>query len=140
LTSAPKTGTRVTRSTERPGISQLDKTREELYNESDIDWGNTTAADLKRHLYAKGFIHDEAASMNGLSGLALVLLRIAADAGSVVTADACRVVAALLEMRVGHETINEVAENVKALLGMVEQLVPIRTSWRAGVERHWLRT
>jgi hypothetical protein len=123
-TSTQKTGTHTTRSAERSGASQLDKTREELYSKSDINWSTTTAADLKRHLYAKGFIYDEAASMNGLSGLALVLLQIAADTGSVMTADACRVVAALLEMHVGNETINEVAANVKTLLGMVERLAP----------------
>ncbi|KAJ7369232.1 hypothetical protein DFH08DRAFT_797012 [Mycena albidolilacea] len=54
----------------------------------------------------------------------MILLRVAADANSVVTADACRAVVILLERRADHKVINTIVGDVRQVLGMVEQLVP----------------
>jgi hypothetical protein len=73
------------------GGQQLQKTREALLSESEIPWDSSSAEDVRKHLYMKGYSHDDAASFDTLENIAMVLLRIAAEATS-VTAYACRAV------------------------------------------------
>jgi hypothetical protein len=89
-----------------------------------VKWLDASTLDVKKHLYAKGFTADESSPLDDLEDLAMILLRIAADANSVLTADACRAVAILLERRAGHEVINNIAGDVRRVLGLVEQLIP----------------
>ncbi|KAJ7718884.1 hypothetical protein B0H14DRAFT_2643152 [Mycena olivaceomarginata] len=83
----PKTSTagRIRATMKGAGGQLLQKTREALLSESDIAWESSSAEDVRRHLYMKGYSHDDAASFDTLDGIALVLLRISAEAMSVVT-------------------------------------------------------
>jgi hypothetical protein len=122
--TANKSGARITRGTSGAGTTQLTKSREDLYKESEVKWLDTSTLDVKKHLYTKGFTADESSSVGDLGDLAMILLRIAADANSVVTADACRAVVVLLERQTGQEVMDGIAGDVRRVLRLVEQLVP----------------
>ncbi|KAJ7907260.1 hypothetical protein B0H13DRAFT_1879768 [Mycena leptocephala] len=115
--AAPKTTTsKATRLTKSQGSWHLHKTKEELYKESELDWMNTSAVEVIKHLYAKRFTHDAETSIQTSDDLGMVLLRIAATADSVVVGDACRAVALLLGAWKQDDVLEDIAANVQKLL------------------------
>ncbi|KAK6969644.1 hypothetical protein R3P38DRAFT_2814125 [Favolaschia claudopus] len=129
----PKPNTRTAAST---ASLLLNKTRDELLNPSDIPWDSIDTADVIRHLASKGFIPAEngrSISLPYLEDIAMILLRIGADASSVVTKNACRAVAMLLERWKRDEIIEDLADDVKKLLakhpheghGAADRLCPV---------------
>jgi hypothetical protein len=64
----------------------------------------------------KGYSHDDTASFDTLDNIVLVLMRIAAEANSVVTADACRAVAILLELWSVDDELQNISDGVKKIL------------------------
>jgi hypothetical protein len=111
------------------GGQQLQKTREALLSESEISWDSSSAEDVRKHLYMKGYSHDDAASFDTLENIALVLLRIVAEATSVVTADACRAVAILLELRNVDKKLCEMSDGIKKILEWTTTANKPTTSW-----------
>ncbi|KAJ7630145.1 hypothetical protein B0H17DRAFT_1217940 [Mycena rosella] len=99
------------------------KSRQELLRGSDVEWAAASAADAQRHLHVKGFLKNEVSVGIQMAGIAVVLLRIAAAADSVVTADACRAVAILLEQRKVNVTINVLTHDVSAIRALMEEPV-----------------
>ncbi|KAJ7107430.1 hypothetical protein C8R44DRAFT_885445 [Mycena epipterygia] len=121
--SAPNTSgtakltTRTTRAkTDAPGEIHARKTRAELYAESDLDWEKFKELDALEHLYAKGFVPEGVDSGVDFTGISLILLRIAASVNSMVTADACRALAVIIEKRKLENNIDDIARDVRALL------------------------
>ncbi|KAJ7668117.1 hypothetical protein B0H17DRAFT_1142582 [Mycena rosella] len=105
---------RATRGNADPqNAPHANKTRAELLEGCDLDWSNMTREDAQKHLYAKGFVTEE---------LALAMYTIAADVQpkSVVTANACRAVAVLLERRRMEGVIDGMAADMLALRRLVE--------------------
>ncbi|KAJ7939087.1 hypothetical protein B0H13DRAFT_2300821 [Mycena leptocephala] len=80
----------------------------------------TTAEDAQKHLYSKVFLPERAAPGMTLENLAMVLLRIAVAASTVVTAEACRAVALLLERRRGDRALENLNTEVKKLVTSLE--------------------
>ncbi|KAJ7771063.1 hypothetical protein DFH07DRAFT_768452 [Mycena maculata] len=113
--SSTKPRVRVTRAT--PSAAHANKTREELYALSDLDWSKYDTQEAQKHLYAKGYM-PKGICTTGITivSVATILLRIAADTSSVVTADACRAVAVLLESRRVDVAIDGLAAGMQTLL------------------------
>ncbi|KAK6974712.1 hypothetical protein R3P38DRAFT_2811582 [Favolaschia claudopus] len=104
----PKPNTRTAAST---ASLLLNKTRDELLNPSDIPWDSIDTA--RRFIPAE---NGRSISLPYLEDIAMILLRIGADASSVVTKNACRAVAMLLERWKRDEIIEDLADDVKKLL------------------------
>ncbi|KAK7007116.1 hypothetical protein R3P38DRAFT_3212769 [Favolaschia claudopus] len=133
-TNPPKPNTRTAAST---ASLLLNRTRDELLRPSDIPWDNTDTSDVIRHLASKGFIPAEngrSISLPYLEDIAMILLRIGADASSVVTKNACRAVARLLEWWKRDEIIEDLADDVKKLLGTSAELKEHFSSVREDLE------
>ncbi|KAJ6525116.1 hypothetical protein B0H19DRAFT_1276208 [Mycena capillaripes] len=95
-----------------------------MFQESDLDWMAADVSVAMGHLYAKGFAEDDRTTGINLAAVALMLLRVASDASSVVTADACRVIAVLLESKPMSHAIDDIASDVRKLLAMAEESRP----------------
>ncbi|KAJ7342650.1 hypothetical protein DFH08DRAFT_811721 [Mycena albidolilacea] len=111
------------------GGQQLQKTREALLSESEILWDSSSAEDVRKHLYMKGYSHDDTASFDTLENIVLVLLRIAVEATSVVTADACRAIAILLELCNVNKELCEMSDSIKKILEWTTTANKPTTSW-----------
>jgi hypothetical protein len=110
------------------GGQQLQKTRKALLSESKIPCDSSSAEDVCKHLYMKGYSHDDAASFNTLE-IMLVLLHIAVEVTSVVTADACRAVAILLELRNVNKELCKMSDGIKKILEWTTTANKPTTSW-----------
>ncbi|KAJ7736428.1 hypothetical protein B0H16DRAFT_1730770 [Mycena metata] len=99
----------------------LDRGRKELFalSTSSNAWGEWTSEEVRGHLVAKGFVKEGVSTLS-FNLLGMVVLRIAASlpANNAVAADALRAVAVALELKRVESVVEEVAENVKTLLGL----------------------
>jgi hypothetical protein len=135
-TAQPKTLTtgKTRATTKGAGSQQLQKMQEALLSESDIAWDASSVEDVCKHLYMKGYSHDNTASFNTLEGIALILMCITAEATLVVTADTCRAVAILLKLCNVDKELCEMTDGIKKILEWTTTANKVPTLWADQVE------